>query len=75
MTAVPPKLIGIWNIFDMISGNIANIASENPPTNVNLETTLFKYSDVGLPGLIPGMKPPFCCRLLAYSTVLNWIAV
>ena len=45
------------------------------PINVTLSTTLVMKSLVGLPGLIPGMKPPFFFIFSAISLGLMIIDV
>lgn len=60
ITAVPPKLTCIPNSLESTTGRVDSTANADPPTNTILDTTLFKCSEVGLPGLIPGINPPFC---------------
>ena len=43
----------------------------NPPQKVNLVSTLSIYSEVCLPGLIPGIKAPDLCKLSAVSLESN----
>ena len=43
------------------------------PNSVMRLEILRRYCAVGLPGRMPGMKPPFCWMLLEMSSGLNWI--
>ena len=72
---VPPKRISSAVLWLMSVGRIAMNARKTAPTNVILVITLFKYSTVDLPGLIPGINPPFAFMLFATSIGLNVIAV
>ena len=56
-------------------GIVAITARKIAPTKVILDITLFRYSTVGLPGLIPGINPPFAFIFSATSTGLKVIAV
>ena len=56
-------------------GIVAIIASATAPAIVILFKTLLNYSAVGLPGLIPGINPPFSLRVFEYSNGLNCTAV
>ena len=53
------EYVGSINL-KMIDGINATSARKIAPKSVILPETLFNYSVVGLPGLIPRMKPPFC---------------
>ena len=64
---VPPKWIGNPVILDMMLGNTAMNAKNRAPANVIRVITLSRYSAVGLPGLNPGMNPPYFLRLFAIS--------
>lgn len=72
---VPPKLSLCPVTFDKAIGAEAISARDNAPIKVILFDIFCKYSPVGLPGLIHGINPPYCCKFFAYSTVLNCIAV
>lgn len=61
-----------WSIsLNTIEGISATKARNIAPKSVILLETRFKCSVVGLPGLIPGMKPPFCWIFLEISSGLN----
>ena len=47
-------------VLNSIAGTSAMNAKNTAPNNVILFLTFFKYYAVGLPGLIPGIKPRFC---------------
>ena len=52
-------------------GIITITDKKTAPAKVSLVEILLKYSWVGFPGLIPGIKPPEFLRLFAISSVLN----
>ena len=57
------------------NGKTATKPKKIPPPNVILVTTLVRYSWVGLPGRIPGMKPLFRCKFSAKFCCWNVIIV
>ena len=71
MIPVPVKCVCIFKIAPSTIGSVASIASDIAPTRPILLTIFAKKSLVGLPGLMPGMNPPFCCKFLEYSIGLN----
>lgn len=60
ITEEPPKDICSPKTFDAIAGTTVSKASAIDPMKVIFVETLARKSLVGLPGLIPGTKPPFC---------------
>ena len=68
---VPPKLIFIPLKRERTIGAEAIKANIIEPEKVILFDIFCKCSPVGFPGLIQGIKPPYCCKFFAYSTVLN----
>ena len=65
-----------WSMsLNTIEGINATNARKIAPNNVILLDTRFKCSVVGLPGLIPGIKPQFCWIFLEISSGLNWMVV
>ena len=56
-------------------GNVAIIARNSAPTIEILPITFARYSIVALPGLMPGMKPPFDFMFCATSIGLKLIVV
>ena len=56
-------------------GMIAMTPRNSAPPHVMRMITLFRYSCVGLPGLIPGMNPPFLCRFSARLCCWNTTSV
>ena len=75
MIEVPPKDTCASNHPEKKIGIIATILKPSAPMKITLLRILFKYSVVGLPGLIPGIKPPDFFILLAISIGLNVIEV
>ena len=72
---VPPKLKSSAVNCPIIVGITAITARNIAPTYAILVITFVRYSAVGLPGLIPGIKPPLFFILFAISTGLKVIAV
>ena len=62
---VPPmaRLLAPVKAF-IISGKTAIMPKNSAPTRVMRVKTLAMCSEVGLPGLTPGMKAPDFCRLV-----------
>ena len=56
-------------------GMMAMIMRNTAPKNVSLLLMRERKSLVGLPGRMPGMKPPFCWRFLLISMGLKDIVV
>ena len=71
ITDDPPNDISSPKSLLAIAGTIVSRAKQIEPIKVILVDTVARKSLVGLPGLMPGTKPPFCCNCFAYSTVLN----
>ena len=71
MSDVPPNDTFAPNNPEQIIGIIATIISAIAPIKIILLRILVRYSDVGFPGLIPGINPPLFFILLATSTGLN----
>ena len=68
---VPPKWMFIPVSCPTIVGSVATTARKIAPTKEILLITFVRYSTVALPGLIPGINPPFCFMFCAISTGLN----
>ena len=56
-------------------GSIAIIPKNNEPRSVVLETIFFKYWEVDVPGLIPGINPPLFLTSSAILSGLNSMKV
>lgn len=52
-------------------GNPAIITRNTPPIIVNLDKTFEIYFSVSLPGLTPGINPPFSFKFFAKSSGFN----
>jgi hypothetical protein len=77
--AVPPRYIcwcGMPEIFAVPMGRITVMKPrKHAPTNVTRFITACRYSAVGRPGRMPGMKLEYLFRLSATSFTSNVIAV
>ena len=67
----PPYETDALNTPLNMNGMIATIQSPAAPMKIMYLSISLKYSVVGVPGLIPGMKPPCFLRLLDTSIGLN----
>ena len=71
MSDVPLKDTSAPNAPEKKIGSAHTITIPIAPRKIMLLSTVVKYSVVGLPGRIPGMKPPCFFMLLEISNGLN----
>ena len=74
---VAPKLERAVMLYSlsMIAGIVAMSMRNRAPKRVSLLEIFVRYVQVGLPGRIPGINPPFSCMFFAISYGLNVIVV
>ena len=61
-TLVAPNMLVTCSEFSTMVGMMAMMARNREPNRVRRLLILPRYSPVGRPARMPGMKPPFCCR-------------